>query len=86
MASHEIGHRLGEIAAQKAGISQQQIVARAASKVGIKTENMAGHISRYAKTNYHETIAEASCDVFCNGKNASKASKAIVKELKTILK
>ena len=86
VASHEIGHRLGEVAAQKAGISEKQIVARAAAKVGIKTENMAGHISKYAKSNYSETIAEASADVFCNGKNASKASKAIVKELKTILK
>lgn len=86
VASHEIGHRLGEIAAQKAGISQQDIVARAAAKVNIKTENMAGHISKYARSNYGETIAEASADVFCNGAKASKVSKAIMAEVKAIFK
>ena len=86
VAAHEIGHRLGEKAAQRAGISQKDIVARAAAKVGIKTENMAGHISGYARSNYGETIAEASSDVFCNGSNASKASIAIMNEVKGILK
>lgn len=86
VASHEIGHRLGEVASQKAGISEKEIVSRAGKKVGIKTENMAGHISGYARTNYGETIAEASADVFCNGKNASKASTAIMDEVKSILK
>lgn len=86
VASHEIGHRLGEVAAKKAGISQRDIVARAASKIGIKTENMAGFISKYARSNYGETIAEASADVYCNGTKASKASQAIVAELKSILK
>lgn len=86
VASHEIGHRLGEVAAKKAGITEQAIVERAAGKVGIKGENMAGHISKYARTNYSETIAEASADVYCNGKNASKASKAIMNEVKSILK
>ena len=85
VAAHELGHRLGEVASQKAKISQQDIVARAAKKVGIKTENMAGHISKYARSNYLETIAEAFCDVHCNGKKASKASRAIVKEVKSIL-
>ena len=85
VAAHEIGHRLGEIASKKAGISQRDIVARAGAKVNIKTNNMAGHISRYARTNYAETIAEASCDVFCNGQNASKASIAIMNEVKNIL-
>lgn len=86
VAAHEIGHRLGEVAAQKAGISQKDIVARAGKNVNIKTENMAGHISKYARTNYGETIAEASSDVFCNGGKASKASKAIMSEIKKILK
>lgn len=86
VAAHEIGHRLGEIAAKKAGISEQDIVARAASKVNIKTENMAGHISKYARSNYSETIAEASSDVFCNGNKASRVSRAIMAEVKTILR
>lgn len=86
VASHEIGHRLGEIAAKRAGISQRDIVDRAAKKVRIKTEDMAGHISKYARSNYGETIAEASADVFCNGRRASRASKAIMAEVKAILK
>lgn len=86
VAAHEIGHRLGEVAAQKAGISERDIVARAAKRAGIKTDNMAGHISGYARTSFGETIAEASSDVFCNGKNASKASRAIMAEVKKILK
>lgn len=85
VASHEIGHRLGEIAAERAGISEKDIVARAAKKMGIKTENVAGHISGYARSNYKETIAEASADVYCNGSKASRASRAIVTELKAIL-
>ena len=86
VASHEIGHRLGEIAAKKAGISDRDIVARAAKRAGIKTDNMAGHISGYARMNYGETIAEASADVYCNGNNASKASRAIMAEIKKILR
>ena len=86
VAAHEIGHRLGEVAARRAGISEREIVARAAKTVNINTANMAGHISRYARKNYGETIAEASADVFCNGNNASEASKAIMTEIKSILK
>ena len=86
VAAHEIGHRLGEIASKKAGISERDIVDRAAKKIGIKTANMAGHISKYARSNYGETIAEASADVFCNGKRASKASIAIMAEIKIALK
>lgn len=86
VASHEIGHRLGEVAAKKAGISERDIVARAAKKAGIKTNNMAGHISGYARSNYSETIAEACSDVYCNGSKASKASIAISNELKGILR
>lgn len=86
VAAHEISHRLGEKASKKAGISEKEIVARAAAKVGIKTENMAGHISKYARSNYSETIAEAGADVYCNGKKASKASRAIMAEVKSILR
>lgn len=86
VAAHEIGHRLGEVASKKAGITERELVARAAKNVGIKTSNMAGHISGYARSNYGETIAEASADVYCNGKRASKASRAIMSEVKKILK
>lgn len=86
VAAHELGHRLGEVASGKAGISEKDIVGRAAKTVGIRTENMAGHISKYARTNYGETIAEAYADVYCNGKKASRASQAIVREVKSIIK
>lgn len=86
VAAHEIGHRLGEVAAQRAGISQRDIVVRASKGLNIKPENMAGHISKYARSNYGETIAEASADVYCNGAKASKASQAIMAEIRKIIK
>lgn len=44
------------------------------------------NISGYATKNYHETVAEAVADVFCNGGRAKKFSKAIVEELKETAK
>lgn len=44
------------------------------------------NISGYAMKNYHETVAEAVADVFCNGGRAKKFSKAIVEELKATAK
>lgn len=44
------------------------------------------NISRYSSKNYHETIAEAVADVYCNGGKAKKFSKAIVIELKDTIK
>ena len=85
VAAHEIGHHLGEVAARQNGITEKDVVARAAKTLGIKTENMAGHISGYARSNYSETIAEACADVYCNGNNASKASRAIMAEVKSLL-
>ena len=85
-AAHELGHFLAERASTKAGISQRDIVERASKKLGVKVNNVAGMISGYARYNYHETIAEASADVFANGRRASKASKAIMSEIKSILR
>lgn len=86
VAAHEIGHRLGQVAASRAGISERDIVQRAGKTVNISTANMAGHISGYARSNYGETIAEACSDVFCNGGNASRASRAIMDEIRNILR
>lgn len=86
VTAHELGHYLAEQAMRKAKIDERQIVGRAAKKVGVKVNNMAGKISGYARYNYAETIAEASADVFCNGRRASKASRAIMSEIKSILK
>lgn len=86
VTAHELGHVLGAKASAKAKISQEEIVARAGKKIGVPKTRMASRISGYARYNYHETIAEASADVFCNGSRASRASIAIMNEVKAILK
>lgn len=86
VTAHELGHVLGRKASQMAGIEQDEIVARAGKRIGVKKTNVAGGISEYARYNYHETIAEAVADVYCNGRRASKNSRAIVAEIKSILK
>lgn len=85
VAAHELGHRLGEMAAKKAGIDQAEIVKRAGQKIRLKQASLGSNISKYATYNYLETIAEASADVFCNGTKAAKASRAIMAEIKAIL-
>lgn len=86
VASHEIGHYLGETASKKAGITEREIVYRAGKSIGMKGNRVASTISEYARYNYSETIAEAFADVYCNGKKASKASIAITDTVKGILR
>lgn len=86
VTAHELGHYLSRVATQRAKISERELVERAAKKVGLKVNRMASTISGYARYNYSETIAEASADVYCNGRRASKASQAIMSEIKSILK
>jgi hypothetical protein len=86
VTAHELGHFLSKQATDKSGLTERQIVERAGKKVGIKVNHMASHISGYARYNYSETIAEASADVYCNGRRASKASRAIMSEIKSILR
>lgn len=40
-----------------------------------------GEISGYATTSYHEQVAEAFADYYCNGENASNHNKTLVKTL-----
>lgn len=86
VTAHELGHYLADKAMRKAGVSERDIVQRASKRIGVKVNNMAGLISGYARYNYAETIAEASADVYCNGRRASKASRAIMSEIKSILR
>lgn len=86
---HEMGHALTDHVAKKVGAkdldaSSQKIVDAAykASKGKGGTKAWAGTISGYAKESYAECVAEAVADWYCNGKKASKASKAIMTELK----
>jgi hypothetical protein len=47
---------------------------------------MAGKISKYATASNAEALAEAFCDVYCNGNSAKRESKAIVKTMNKYLK
>lgn len=86
---HEMGHALTGHVAAKLGISDfdkasKTIVDNAYKASGAKggTKKWAGKISGYAQQNNAECIAEAVADWYCNGKNASSASKAIMAELR----
>lgn len=85
VAAHELGHGMADYIEKKKGVNAKTIVSGAAKTLGIKPENMAGFISGYARTNYHETIAEACADVYCNGSKATKQSKAIMAEVQSYM-
>ncbi len=40
-----------------------------------------GSTYKYGGKNYHETVAEAFCDVYCNGNNAAEVSKVVYDEI-----
>lgn len=89
VAIHEMGHALTDHLAKKMGLpglheASEKIVndAYKASKGKGGTKAFAKTISGYAKENFAECVAEAVADYYCNGSNASKASKAIMAELK----
>lgn len=86
VTAHELGHHIARQIESRTGVSQEEIVARAGKKLGLRKESVAVNISEYARTNYHETIAESFADVYSNGKNASRASKAVIREVKALLK
>ena len=84
--SHEAGHKLNYVASDKAGMSADalanKVVSSASKSLGYKNSaNMASKISGYATESMKECIAEAFADVYCNGNNARKESKAVVSEL-----
>ena len=88
VALHELGHALTDHVAMKMGARDLDDAARRiftaayrASKATGPYKAWAGQISGYAQENYAESIAEAVADHYCNGSNASAASKAIMREL-----
>ena len=85
VAAHELGHGMADFIEKTKGIDAKAIVSSAAKTLKIRPENMAGFISEYARTNYHETIAEACADVYCNGSKATKQSKAIMAEVQSYM-
>lgn len=86
VTAHELGHHIAGQIERKTGISQEEIVARAGKALKIRKESVACNISEYARYNYHETIAESFADVYCNGSKASKASIAVVNEVRRLIR
>lgn len=92
VASHEFGHALTDIAAQKMGAKDlhaaaDRIVNEARKTTGDKgVVIMASKISRYATHSNAEAVAEAFADVYCNGSKAKSQSQAIVNVLNSYVK
>ena len=92
VASHEYGHVLTQKAAAKLGVSDMDAAAKIIVDRATKNTNhkgsiaLAKKISGYAGKNNAECVAEAIADVYCNGRKASAESRAIVKEINSILK
>lgn len=92
VASHELGHALTDAVGQKMKSVKGEVAtailaeAQKAGKFKGTQADMAGKISRYAKYNPRECIAEAFADVYCNGKKAKKESQAIVSVIDKYLK
>lgn len=95
VVAHEIGHQLTDIAADKMGITTKYKLQEAATKICNEARKLTSYrgvvlmeesISGYAKTSNAEAIAESVADVYCNGKKAHSASKAIVSVLNKYIK
>lgn len=92
--AHELGHRLTDVAGEKAGDGKwaidktsNSIIAEAKRRTGAKSvEEVRGNISGYAKQSNAEAIAEAFSDVYCNGNKASRSSRAVVEVLNEYLR
>ena len=86
VVSHELGHALTDEAARKNGMdfdsmAQKIVVDAFGNKSRRSTGRIAEKISGYATKNNAECIAEAFCDVYCNGKKAAAESHSIVNRL-----
>lgn len=89
-AAHEMGHALNlKIAGSwdKMNRAASRIVARATKDAGYGKDqkSFAKKISGYATSSWKECIAEAFSDVYCNGKKASKESRALVDVVNNML-
>ena len=88
VVAHEMGHRLTDEAGNIAGNgfwsldkTSNDIVSKASKTLGISHGELRSRISGYAKSSNAETVAEAFADMYCNGNNASSASRAVINEL-----
>lgn len=89
VVAHELGHRLTDAIGIKTGAGAWQvdatsnnIVRDAMKATGSKNaKDFRSKISGYGKTSNAEAVAEAFADVYCNGSNASRESRAVVDAL-----
>ena len=84
VVSHELGHAVNGIIADRMGISLDASADRIVNEAMKNTKHKSvstfqSKISGYAKQNYAEIVAEAMADCYCNGKKARSESKAIQK-------
>ena len=91
VVSHELGHAVNGIIADRMGIpldaSADRIVNEAMKNTKHKSvSTFQSKISGYAKQSYAETVAEAMADCYCNGKKARSESKAIQKVVDKYMK
>ena len=95
VVAHEFGHAATDAVATKLGYSGLNKLDRAANVICEEARKqtrhrgvvkMAAKISGYATTSNAEAVAEAFCDVYCNGKKAKKESRAIVNIANSYLK
>ena len=91
VVSHELGHAVNGIIADRMGISLDASADRIVNEAMKNTKHKSvstfqSKISGYAKQNYAETVAEAMADCYCNGKKAKSESKAIQKVIDKYMK
>ena len=91
VVSHELGHAVNGIIADRMGISLDASADRIVNEAMKNTKHKSvstfqSKISGYAKQNYAETVAEAMADCYCNGKKAKSESKAIQKVVDKYMK
>ena len=91
VVSHELGHAVNGIIADRMGTSLDASADRIVNEAMKNTKHKSvstfqSKISGYAKQNYAETVAEAMADCYCNGKKARSESKAIQKVVDKYMK
>lgn len=91
VVSHELGHAVNGIIADRMGISLDASADRIVNEAMKNTKHKSvstfqSKISGYAKQSYAETVAEAMADCYCNGKKAKSESKAIQKVVDKYMK
>ena len=95
VTAHEFGHAATDAVARKMGITSMNGIHEASTRIVNEARKATGHrgvvqmaskISGYATHSNAEAVAEAFCDVYCNGRKAAKESRAIVDVMNRYLK